>query len=241
MPQNFLSCDREQDLLLPPSLREWLPEEHLAWFVVDAVAQFDLAGFYAAYRADGHGRAAHDPSMMIALLLYAYSVGERSSRVIERRCFEDVAFRVIAANQVPDHTTIARFRQRHQEALADLFSDVLELCADAGLVRVGVVAVDGTKLHASASKFAARSYEQIVEEILAEAIATDAVEDEQFGEQRGDELPIELRSRQGRREWLREAKQRLEERRADEARPIPRSRPDRLLEAKRRLGGGAPD
>ena len=235
MPQNFLSCDREQELLLPPSLREWLPEDHLAWFIVDAVAQFDLAGFYAAYRADGHGRAAHDPSMMLALLLYAYSVGVRSSRVIERRCVEDVAFRVIAANQVPDHTTIARFRQRHQQALADLFGDVLALCAEAGLVRVGVVAVDGTKLHASASKFAARSYEQIVEEILAEAMATDAAEDEQFGEDRGDELPGDLRSRQGRRGWLREAKQRLEERRANEARPIPKSRPDRLLEAKRRL------
>jgi len=210
VPQNFLNCDREQELLLPPCLREWLPEDHLAWFIVDAVAQFDLAGFYAAYRADGHGRAAHDPSMMLALLLYAYSVGVRSSRVIERRCVEDVAFRVIAANQVPDHTTIARFRQRHQQALADLFGDVLALCAEAGLVRVGVVAVDGTKLHASASKFAARSYEQIVEEILAEAMATDAAEDEQFGEDRGDELPGDLRSRQGRRGWLREAKQRLD-------------------------------
>jgi len=235
VPQNFLTCDREQELLLPPSLRDWLPGGHLAWFVLDAVAQFDLAGFYAAYRADGHGRAAHDPSMMLALLLYAYSVGERSSRVIERRCSEDVAFRVIAANQVPDHTTIARFRQRHEQALADLFSDVLELCAEAGLVRVGVVAVDGTKLHASASKFAARTYEQIVEEILAEAIAVDAAEDEQFGSGRGDELPIELQGRQGRRGWLREAKQRLEERRAQEAKPIPKSRRDRLQEAKRRL------
>ena len=233
MPQNFLTCDREQELLLPPSVREWLPEEHLAWFVVDAVAQFDVAGFYAAYRADGHGRAAHDPAMMLALLLYAYSVGERSSRAIERRCVEDVAFRVIAANQVPDHTTIARFRQRHQQAFAELFGDVLALCAEAGLVRVGVIAVDGTKLHASASKFAARSYEQIVEEILAEAIAADAAEDEQFGEDRDDELPADLRNRQGRRGWLREAKQRLEERREQQARPIPKARPDRLLEAKR--------
>jgi transposase len=107
MPQNFLGCDREQELLLPPSLREWPPENHLAWFVIDAVAQFDLAAFYAAYRADGHGRAAHEPAMMVALLLYAYAVGERSSRRIERRCIEDVATRVICANQAPDHT---RFR-----------------------------------------------------------------------------------------------------------------------------------
>ncbi|MDP9399499.1 MAG: transposase [Actinomycetota bacterium] len=115
MSQNFLGCDREQELLLPPSLREWLPEEHLAGFVIDAVAQLDLA-FFAAYRADGHGRAAHDPAMMVALLLYAYALWERSSRRIERRCVEDVATRVICANQAPDHTTIARFRQRHETA-----------------------------------------------------------------------------------------------------------------------------
>ena len=109
MAQNFIACDREQELLLPPSLREWLPEDHLAWFVIDAVAEMDLAAFFAAYRADGHGRAAHDPAMMVALLLYAYAIGERSSRRIERRCIEDVATRVICANQTPDHTTIARF------------------------------------------------------------------------------------------------------------------------------------
>src|SRR5687767_3631300 len=114
MPQNFLACDREQELLLPPSLREWLPEDHLAWFVIDSVARVDLAAFYADYRADGHGRAAHDPAMMVALLLYCYAVGERSSRRIERRCVEDVASRVICANQRPDHTTIARFRRSEE-------------------------------------------------------------------------------------------------------------------------------
>ena len=235
MPQNFLACDREQELLLPPSLREWLPEDHLAWFVIDAVAQMDLAAFYAAYRADGHGRAAHDPAMMVALLLYVYSIGERSSRRIERRCVEDVAARVICANQRPDHTTIARFRQRHETALAGLFGEVLTLCAEAGLVQVGVVAIDGTKVHANASQHATRSYEDVAREILAEADAVDAAEDEQFGERRGDELPPELATAQGRRGWLREAKRRLDERRAEEARPIPRSRPDRLKEAKRRL------
>src|SRR5436189_6158567 len=125
MAQDVIGCDREQELLLPPSLREWLPEGHLAWFVIDAVAELDLGAFYAAYRADGHGRAAHDPAMMVALLLYAYARGERSSRRIERACVEDIAFRVIAANQVPDHATIARFRQRHEDAVADLFSGEL--------------------------------------------------------------------------------------------------------------------
>src|SRR5215210_3886141 len=129
MGQNFIACDREQELLLPPSLRDWLPADHLAWFVLDAVDALDLAPFFAAYRADGWGRAAHDPAMMVALTVYAYAVGERSSRAIEKRCREDVAFRVIAANLAPDHATIARFRVRHQDALADLFDQVLSLCA----------------------------------------------------------------------------------------------------------------
>ena len=182
MPQNFLACDREQELLLPPSLREWLPESHLAWFVIDAVAQMNLAAFYAAYRADGHGRAAHDPAVMVALLLYSYALGERSSRRIERRCVEDVATRVICANQTPDHTTIARFRQRHERALGELFGEVLALCAEAGLVGVGLIAIDGTKVHANASERATRGYEQIAREILAEADAVDAEEDERFGD-----------------------------------------------------------
>ena len=235
MAQNFVACDREQELLLPPSLREWLPEGHLAWFVIDAVAAFDLSGFYAVYRADGHGRPAHDPAMMVALLLYGYAVGERSSRRLERRCVEDVATRVICANLAPDHTTIARFRQRHESALAALFGEVLALCADAGLVRVGVIAVDGTKVAANAAPQATRDYEQIAREILAEADAVDAEEDERFGDARGDELPPELVTAQGRRGWLREAKRRLDDQRAQEARPVPRDRPDRLREAKRRL------
>jgi transposase len=235
MAQNFIACDREQELLLPPSLREWLPDGHLAWFFIDAVAQLDLSAFFAAYRADGHGRAAHDPAMMVTLLLYGYAIGERSSRRLERRCIEDVATRVICANQTPDHTTIARFRQRHETALAELFGEVLALCAESGLVRVGVIAVDGTKVAANAAPQATRDYEQIAREILAEADAVDAEEDERFGDARGDELPPELSTAQGRRGWLREAKKRLDEQRAEEARPIPKSRPDRLSEAKRRL------
>src|SRR3954453_16889766 len=235
MGPNFLECDRDQVLLLPPSLREWLREDHFAWFVIDAVERLDLSAFYGGYRLDGQGRAAHEPSMMVALLLYSYALGERSSRRIERRCVEDVATRVICANRAPDHTTIARFRQRHERALAELFGEVLGLCAESGLVRVGVIAVDGTKVHANAAPQATRDYEQIAREILEEADAVDAEENERFGEARGDELPAELHTTQGRRGWLREAKRRLDERRAEEARPIPKSRPDRLNEAKRRL------
>jgi transposase len=235
MPQNFLACEREQELLLPPSLREWLAQDHLAWCVIDAVAEFDLAEFYASYRTDGWGRAAHEPAMMVALLVYAYAIGERSSRRIERHCEHDVAFRVIAANRVPDHATIARFRVRHEQALADLFGEVLALCAEAGLVQVGVIAVDGTKVHANASQHATRDYEQIAAEILAEADTVDRAEDERYGERRGDELPPEFSTAQGRRGWLREAKRRLDDRRAKEARPIPGPRPQRLQDAKRRL------
>jgi transposase len=235
MPQNFLTCDREQSLLMPPSLREWLPEGHLAWFILGTVEELDLAPFYASYRADGHGRAAHDPAMMLSVLLYAYCKGLRSSRVIERACVEDVGFRVIAANQAPDHTTIARFRARHEAALAQLFSDVLQLCADAGLLETRVVAIDGTKVRANACMDANRSYEQIAKEILEEARRTDEAEDELYGDKRGDELPEQLTTDAGRRAWLREAKRRLDQKRAEQARPVPRSRPKRLRESKRRL------
>jgi transposase len=169
MAQNFIGCDREQEWLLPPSVREWLPEEHLAWFVLDAVAEMDLASFYAGYRDDGWGRAAHDPAMMVALFVYAYAIGVRSSRAIERRCHDDVAFRVITANRAPDHATIARFRVRHEAAIAGLFGEVLALCARSGLVKVGVVAVDGTKIAAAATHHATRDYAQIAREILEDA------------------------------------------------------------------------
>jgi transposase len=235
MTQNFIACDRDQELLLPPNLKEWLPEDHLAWFVLASTEEMDLSAFYGAYRNDGHGRAAHEPGMMLALLLYAYCKGQRSSRVIERECVEDVAYRVIAANQRPDHTTIARFRQRHEAALADLFSQVLGLCAEAGMVKVGLIAIDGTKVHANASQHAARDYEQLAREILGEADRIDREEDELYGEARGDELPPEFQTAHGRKGWLREAKQRLDAKRAEEAKPIARSRPERLRESKRRL------
>jgi transposase len=213
MAQNFLGCDRDQELLLPPSLREWLDEDHLAWLVIDVVSEIDLGEFYGAYRADGHGRAAHDPAMMVALLLYSYAIGVRSSRAIERRCREDVPTRVICANQAPDHATIARFRVRHQDALAQTFTQVLALCARAGLVSVGVVALDGTAMAANASREATRTYPTIREEVdrmLAEAAQVDAAEDAEHGGARGDELPGELADRHSRLARLRRCREELE-------------------------------
>jgi hypothetical protein len=173
--------------------------------------------------------------MMVTLLAYAYAVAERSSRGIERRCREDVAFRVICANQVPDHATIARFRLRHEAALAELFGGVLGLCAKAGIVNVSVIAVDGTKLAADAADRAIRTYEQIAAEILAEAGRIDAAEYEIHGDARGDELPEGLRSPNGRRAWLRQAKEELERERAARPEPVPRDRGKRLETCRRRL------
>jgi transposase len=213
MGYNFLPCEREQLYLLPPALQDWLPEGDLAWFILDAVAQMDLAKIEQAYRADGWGQAAYEPAMMVALLLYAYCLGERSSRRIERLCERDVAVRVLAANQRPDHTTIARFRQTHAAALAALFTQVLKLCAAAGLVKVGVVALDGTKIKANAALAANRTAETIEAEVtrmLTEAAATDAAEDRQYGpDQRGDELPEALRNRQSRLVRLQACQERL--------------------------------
>jgi len=235
MAQRFVACDREQSFLMPPDVRAWLPEQHLAWFVIDAVAEMNLDAFYAAYRIDGRSRPPYDPAMMVALLLYAYARGIRSSRVIERACEEDVAFRVLAAQQRPDHATLARFLERHQEAIAGLFGEVLTLCARSGLAKVGVIAVDGTKVQANASRDANVDYEQLAREIVEEAKAVDAAEDELHGDARGDELPPEFSTAQGRRGWLREAKQRPEAERAANPQPVPRSRPQRVKEAKRRL------
>lgn len=199
---NFVAVDRDQLLLMPPSVAEWLPEDHLAWFVLDVVAELDLAEFLAAYRADGRGGAAYDPAMMVALLVYAYCVGERSSRRIQRCCVEDVAFRVLAANHAPDHATIARFRANHEAALAGLFAQVLGLCERAGMVRPGLVAIDGTKMAANASRDANRTAEQLAKEILEEAAAVDAAEDAEHGVASGSELPEAMAPR-GRRARLR--------------------------------------
>jgi|tagenome__1003787_1003787.scaffolds.fasta_scaffold20747464_1 transposase len=217
MAQNFISVDRDQAFLLPPDLRDWVGPGHLAWFVIDAVAELDLAAFYGRYREDGWGRAAYDPRVMVGLVLYAYAVGVRSARVIERRCVEDVAFRVVAANLVPDHATIARFRVEHQDALGALFGQVLAMCERAGLVRAGVVAVDSTKVAANASGLANKSFAELAREILEDAAAVDAAEDERYGKARGDELPPELADPTTRRARIRRLMDELDaERRAEQ-------------------------
>jgi transposase len=206
---NFVAADREQLMLMPPSVADWLPDDHLAWFVLDVVAELDLAAFHAAYRLDGRGGAAYDPQLMLALLVYAYCAGERSSRRIETRLVEDVAFRVVAANQRPDHATIARFRASHERAIAGLFAQVLAVCARAGLLRPGLVAIDGTKLAANASRDANRTAAQLAEDILAEAAAIDAAEDAASAPEQA--APDgELRSRGGRRAKLRKLLDELE-------------------------------
>ena len=226
MGYNFLAVEHEQLFLLPPSLTEWLPEDHLAFFVHDVVQEVDLSAFYADYRADGWGGAAHDPKLMVALLLYGYCVGVRSSRQVERACHVDVAFRVLAANQIPDHTTIARFRQRHEQALKSLFSASLRLCARAGMVSVGLVALDGTKIAAAASMAANRGKDMIeaeVEKMFAEAKALDEAEDAEYGTASGPLPPARLRGRADRRRRFAAAKALLDaeaeaEREAHEAR-----------------------
>ena len=214
MAYNLLPYDREQGYLMPPSLQEWLAEGDLAWFVLDTVEQMELGEFYAGYRKDGWGAAAYDPSMMVAVLLYAYCQGIRSSRRIARALERDIGFRVVSANQQPDFRTACRFRAEHEKALERLFTQVLRLCREAGLVKLGVVAIDGTKVAADAALDANRSYGSLEEEVrqmLAEARQVDAEEDALYGsERRGDELPDGLGRRADRLKRLEAAKARLE-------------------------------
>jgi len=212
---SFRPVERDQQYLMPASLRDWLPDDDLAWLVLDAVDEMDLGPIYARYRTDGWGAPAFDPGLMTALLLYAYATGERSSRRIEQRCRRDIADRVICANQTPDHATIARFRADHEVALGQLFGEILRLCAAAGLGKLGLVAIDGTKLAADASPDANRPADALdaeIERILAEAAAVDAAEDATFGpDRRGDELPAELADRRSRLARLKEARRQLAE------------------------------
>jgi transposase len=225
MAREFAGVDRGQLLLMPPSLAEWLPEEHLVWSVLGAVEQMDLRRFAERYRLGAAGRPPLDPAVMVALLLYAYARGIRSSRAIERACLEDVAFKVITGMRTPDHSTIAEFRRRHEAEIGELFDEVLGLCREAGLVSVGVITIDGTKIKANASMDQNRDYRQLVTEILREAEEVDRREDELYGEARGDELPEQLRTAEGRRQALADAKRRLAERKrrsaGDEAEPEP--------------------
>jgi transposase len=220
MAYNFLACDRDQAFLLPPDLRDWLPEGHLVWFILDVIDQVDHAPFYLARRDDGHGHPAYDPKTLLGVLRYAYCLGVRSSRQIERRLHEDIAFRVLAANQTPDHVTIARFRVRHEQALAGFLVASLKLCATAGMVRIGTVALDGTKVAGNAADKANRTHEKLeaeVAEILRQAAEIDQHEDRLFGDARGDELPQALASKAGRLARLRQAKARLDAEAAERA------------------------
>src|ERR1039457_1340213 len=224
MGKRFRNCDLNQAHLLPPSLQDWLPEGHLARFVAEGVEALDLSAMYAKYEGgDGRGLSAYDPRMMVRVLIYGYCRGVASSRRIERATYEDVAFRYLAADQHPDHDTIAAFRQEQLTPLAQLFVQVLQLCQRAGLVKLGHVALDGTKIKANASKHKAMSYERMekaekelaaeVQALLAEAARVDAEEDGKYGKgKRGDELPKELARREGRLEKIREAKAAREER-----------------------------
>jgi transposase len=224
VPKNFIACDRDQQMLMPPDMRQWLPPTHLVWFVIDSVAGIDLSSCYARHRDDGWGRAAYDPAMMVTLLLYAYAIGVRSGREIERRCGDDVAFRVITANRIVDHATICRFRTRHRDALAELFVSVLGLCAEAGIVRPGVVAIDGTKVAANASgtnNLTRKQLEEFARRVFDEAERVDAEEDELYGDRRGDEMPEHLRDPARRLEWIR---RRLAEREAANAQRKPAHR-----------------
>jgi transposase len=210
MGYNLRMADRDQVFLMPPSITDWLPADHLAFFVLDVVDELDLSAFYGVYRADGRGGATYDPALMLAVLFYAYVVGERSSRRIERRLHDDVAFRVVAANETPDHATVARFRSRHQEAIAALFAQVLGLCVREGLVETKVVAIDGTKMAADASELSNKTARQLAEQILAEAEETDRAEDEASGEGRGGELPAHLAPGPDRKARIKEALRQLE-------------------------------
>ena len=213
----------EQDLLLPPSLRDWLPEDHLAFFVGDLIDHLDLSAITAVYEAEERGYPPYHPVMLTKVLVYAYCVGVFSSRKIQRRLLEDVAFRVLAAGNEPDFRTIADFRKRHLPALQGFFEQVLQVARDLGTLRVGRIALDGTKVKANASKHKAMSFGRMqdkarqlrdeVTQLLAQAEATDAAEDAEYGaDVRGDELPAELQRRESRLKRIREATRALKAR-----------------------------
>ncbi len=223
MSKRYHPWSQDQSYLLPPSLRDWLPEEHLAWAVLDAVGELDLSRIEAAIQErDARGQRPYHPQMMVALLIYGYSTGVYSSRRLERACYEDVGFRVLTGNTQPHFTTINEFRRVHRAQFAELFVQGLQLCGAAGMVNLGHIAVDGSKVAANASKHKAMSYERMkreeerlrqeVERLLEQAEARDAAEDEAYGEgERGEELPEELRRRESRLARIREAKRALEE------------------------------
>jgi len=221
-PFRFKPYCPDQLLLLPPDMKQWLPEDDLAYFIMDVVGELELSPIYHAYGHSGAGQPPYSPRMMASLILYAYCVGLPSSRKIEAATYTHVAFRVITADQHPDHDTIADFRKTHLKALAGLFVDVLQLCQKAGLVKLGHIALDGTKIKANASKHKAMSYDRMdktlaqleaeVEQLLEEAQTVDEEEDARYGKgKRLEELPEDLRRRRDRIAKIRQAKQSLED------------------------------
>ena len=231
MATRFRAYQPDQILLMPPKLREWVPEGHLAHQVSDVVDDLDLGAFYAPYEGDGRRNAPYSPRMMVKVLIYGYATGVFSSRKLARKLEEDVAFRMLAAGNFPNHRTICEFRRRHLSDFRGLFLEVVRLSREMGLVRLGTLSIDGTKVRANASKRKAMSYERMVREearlaeeieaLTAEAARVDEEEDRRFGkEDRGDELPAELRRREDRRAAIKAARARLEaqQRRADEER-----------------------
>jgi len=237
MGTRFRPYQPDQTFLLPPSPADWLPEGHLAYYIAEVVDQLDLTSFYARYEGDGRRNSPYDPGLLLKVLIYAYATGTFSSRKIARKLEEDVAFRVLAAGNFPDFRTINRFRQQHLEDFQALFVQVVRLAREMDLLKLGTLAVDGSKVRANASKHKAMSYGRMKEEqerleqeiaaLLAKAAAVDQSEDAQYGEQqRGDELPEELQHRQRRLEKIREAKRRLEERQKEEDRQAGRSEDD---------------
>ena len=223
MPREFRPYEPDQGLLLPPSLRDWLPEGHLAFFISDAIDAMDLSAFEARYGDEGPGNQAFDPRMMVKVLVYAYATGTFSSRKVAAKLDEDVAFRVLAADNFPAHRTISDFRQRHLPEFQQLFGQLVQIAREVGLVKLGTVAVDGSKLTANASKHKAMSYgrmqqeekrlRQEIRDLTARARKTDAQEDKRYGkDRRGDELPAERVRREDRLETIRAARQRLKAR-----------------------------
>lgn len=221
MARTYRPVDREQEFLLPPSMIDWLGEDHLVWFVIAAVERVDTTVFHRLAKRGGVGRRGYDPDMLLTLFVYAMAHGESSSRQIERLCHTDVAFRVICAQDVPDHTVLARFRKRHEQALTDLLTESLTLAAELGMVSLGVVAFDGTKIAGNASRYANRTeahLRRLAEQYLDTLDETDQAEDALFGEDnRGDELPREVRDRTGRRERIDRALEQINKRRAKAA------------------------
>ncbi len=209
---------------MPPSLREWLPPDHLVWFVLATVEELDTTRFHARHPVAGPGRRAFDPDMLLAVLIYAYACGERSSRRIEAACGDSAAFQVLCGRDVPDHTVIARFRAAHEELFSSLFSQVLQMCGRAGMGRFGVVAIDGTKIAASASIFANRGEDSLRDEadriaaqVVAEAARVDADEDAEYGDARGDEVAPEFRDPATRAAAIKAALDRINAEKAQQA------------------------